>query len=148
MTTTIIQSIPFPHRLGIISLNEDKENWKHFKTVFENYEIASQLKKQPMEVRLATYLSCFSKEAYQIYDNIEYDDVDDKKDITQVILKLDAHFKGQVNETFERNVFFNRKQQEGESFDSFATALKELSNTCNFENQRDKLIRVMLCDKN
>ena len=40
--------------------------------------------------------------------------------------------KGIINETLERHKFFQRQQEEGESFDDFLTDIKLLGQNCNF----------------
>ena len=49
---------------------------------------------------------------------------------------------GELNETYERYVFNNRSQRDGESIESFATSLKSMARTCGFCNSlHDSLIR-------
>ena len=55
------------------------------------------------------------------------------------------------NITFDRYVFFSRKQKKGETVEKFYSILKELAENCDFENReevivRDIFIRNMLDD--
>ena len=56
----------------------------------------------------------------------------EKQDQAKIIAALKQHVEGLVNETVERRNFRRRTQQEGESFDDFLVALRELAKTCNF----------------
>ena len=45
------------------------------------------------------------------------------------------------NITFDRYVFFSRKQKKGESVEQFYSVLKELAENCDFENREEAIIR-------
>ena len=45
------------------------------------------------------------------------------------------------NITFDRFVFFSRKQKKGETVEQFYSILKELAENCDFENREDAIIR-------
>ena len=45
------------------------------------------------------------------------------------------------NITFDRYVFFSRKQKKGETVEQFYSILKELAENCDFENREDVIIR-------
>ena len=45
---------------------------------------------------------------------------------------MEEFAKGIINETLERHKFFQRQQEEGESFDDFLTDIKLLGQNCNF----------------
>ena len=65
----------------------------------------------------------------------------DKYDIDIVITKFKVYCIGQRNETFERYKFNMRVQQEGETVDTYVTALKTLAKTCNFGQLQDDLLK-------
>ena len=50
----------------------------------------------------------------------------------EIIGKFDAFAVGEVNETYERFIFNNRDQKEGETFESFHAAIRSLAKTCNY----------------
>ena len=54
-------NIPFPSKLDM--KGNVATNWKRFKRVWENYEIASGLKTKENEIRTATFLTCVGTEA-------------------------------------------------------------------------------------
>ena len=45
------------------------------------------------------------------------------------------------NITFDRYVFFSRKQRKGETEEQFYSILKELAENCDFENREEVIIR-------
>ena len=45
------------------------------------------------------------------------------------------------NITFDRYVFFSRKQKKGETVEQFYSILKELAENCDFENREEVIIR-------
>ena len=55
--------------------------------------------------------------------------------------KFDGHFVKRRNKIFERAKFNQRVQKGGESVDSFIIALYTLSEHCEYDNLREKMIR-------
>lgn len=62
-------NIPFPAKLDI--RGNLATNWRHFKQVWENYEIATGLKDKNNELRVATLLTCLGAEALSVYDGLK-----------------------------------------------------------------------------
>ena len=58
--------------------------------------------------------------------------------------ELENYFKPGKNEIYESFVFNSRKQQEGESIQHFVSALQQLSESFEFGDIRDRLIRDRL----
>ena len=73
-----------------------------------------------------------SKNTLDIGENDKYEDIK---------TKLEGFCAPKKNETYERFVFRNTKQEEGEQFDSFLTKLKLHSKSCNYGDLRDGMIR-------
>ena len=86
-------------------------------------------------------LSCIGSDVLDIFDGLSFDTEADRQDITKVLEKLEEYCIGETNETYERYVFNKRDQQQGESFDSYLTALRSLIKTCNFGTLQDNLLR-------
>ena len=60
------------------------------------------------------------------------DTAEDNADEYQKALRtIDAHFSAQLNEPYERHVFRNLKQEEGETVDQFITRLRRQAENCN-----------------
>ena len=63
-------------------------------------------------------------------------------DLKAIMKKFDDFSIGELNETYERYIFNNRSQRDGESIESFATSLRSLARTCGFcDCLHDSLIR-------
>ena len=77
---------------------------------------------------------------------------EEQKVYDTVKTKLEAHFVKKRNVIFERTKFNSRVQQQGESVDSFITALHCLVEHCQYGNLRNEMIRdrivVGLLDEN
>jgi len=57
---------------------------------------------------------------------------DQRAGVDTIIETIKCYVQGQINETVEHKNFHKHVQQEGESFNNFLVALRELSKTCNF----------------
>ena len=137
---TFLQSnIPVPGKLDL--RGNLAVNWKKFRRIWENYEIATHLNKQDSSLRVATLLSCIGSDVLDIFDGLSFDTEADRQDINKVLEKLEAYCIGETNETYERYVFNKRDQQQDESFDSYLSALRSLIKTCNFGTLQDDLLR-------
>ena len=66
---------------------------------------------------------------------------EDQKDYAKVLERFESHFVKKRNVMYERAKFNQRRQQEGESVDSFITALYTLVEHCGFGELRDEIIR-------
>ena len=138
--TQFIQSnIPLPSKLEL--KGNLATNWKRFKRLWKNYEIASRLSSQSSELRTATLLTCIGPDVLDIYDGLPFTDEAEKTNVDKVIEPLEAYFIGETNEIYEAYLFNQRVQEVGESFDSFLTALRTLAKTCNFGSMQDRMIR-------
>ena len=115
--------------------------WKMFRYILENYEIMTHLNKQALSLRVATLFSCNGSDVLDIFDELSFDKEADQQDmhVNKVLEKLEAYCISDTNESYERYLFNKRDQQQGESFDSYLTALCSLIKTCNFENTARQL---------
>ena len=66
---------------------------------------------------------------------------EDKKKYDVVLTKFQGHFIKRRNVIYERMKFNQRIQQEGESVESFVTDLYALSETCNYGELTNEMIR-------
>ncbi|KAK7116842.1 hypothetical protein V1264_002453 [Littorina saxatilis] len=96
----------------------------------------------------ALLLHCGGSELQEIFETFEFagDDVTpDNCSYAQALEALNKHFGAQRNDTFERNVFRQMAQKEGEATAQFITRLRQQAKHCNFgptlgENIRDQVI--------
>ena len=93
-------NIPFPAKQDI--RGNLATNWRHFKRVWENYEIATGLKDKDDELRVATVLTCIGRDALSVYDSLKFQNDEDRKNIIKVLQVLEDFCIGL------RTVFFFR----------------------------------------
>ena len=137
-------NIPLPSKLELTG--NLATNWKKFHRDWNNYEIAARLKdpEHPAvnkSLRTATLLTCIGSDALDVYEGLEFETEDDKKDIDIVLQKLQRYCIGETNEIYERYRFNKRDQEPNESLDAYVTALRTLAKTCNFGVLENSLIR-------
>lgn len=118
-------TIPLPSKLDF--KGDLAVNWKNFKRLWTNYEVASRLNTQSGDLRTATLLTCIGPDVLEIYDGLPFANTEQKTQIDKVIELLDAYFIGETNEIYKAYLFNQRVQEIGESFDSFLTALHLLA---------------------
>jgi hypothetical protein len=115
-------------------------DWKRFKGQWENYEVATDLADKTMKKRAAVFLACIGTEAYELYQTMEFDD-DDELDLKKIMDAFEKHYIGDVNITYERYNFNQRKQEIGESFDVFVVDLRRLARSCDYGVVEESMIR-------
>lgn len=115
------------------------ENFKRFKQHWEIYLVASGKDDKEDKVKIATLLNLIGEEGIEIYNTLKLTD-EQKKVYKTVIEELETYFTPKKNVVYERFVFYNRKQEEGETFDHFATDLKKLVKSCEF-HETDSMVR-------
>ena len=119
---------PLPERLD---LSVDRgDAFKLWKVRWEDYVMLSNLHLAEPAIAMAKLRSCLSDDTLRVVRN--FDIAEGDSNVTTVLRRLELYAKGQVNEVLERRNFNMRGQQEGECFDDFLIALRELSSTCNF----------------
>ena len=116
-------------------------NWKTFKAMWNNYEIAANLNDKSTEVRTATFLTSIGMDGFQLYESLDFAEEGDRNKIDKVLERLDRHFVGEVNETFERFKFNQRNQEMNESIDAYVSALRSIVKSCNFAALEESLLR-------
>ena len=125
-TTVAVNGIRPPAALNVT--DSPVENWKLWRQEWSNYSIIMELDNKPEPYKKAMFLHCIGSDALKIHNTFNFSNDALLKDILD---KLETFFIGEVNETYERYLFNQRNQQEGETVDTYITALKTLSRTCN-----------------
>ncbi|XP_061715760.1 uncharacterized protein LOC133524009 [Cydia pomonella] len=102
------------------------------------FEASGAAEKLTEKQQSALLLHSIGDEGLVVYNTLE-----NKEKLTyqEILKKLEEHCSPPSNETYNRHIFFNRKQKAGENIEDFVTALKKLSLDCNFEKLKDGLIR-------
>lgn len=132
-------NIPLPAKLDI--KGNLASNWKRFRRMWNNYEIASRLRHELKELRTATLLTCIGTEALETYEGLEWANEAEKTDVDVVLEKLEAFYVGATNVIYERYNFNRRIQESAESFEAYVVALRALAKSCDYGQLSDDFIR-------
>ncbi|UYV77008.1 hypothetical protein LAZ67_14002803 [Cordylochernes scorpioides] len=116
------------------------ENWRRFKQRLMLYLEAIEKATKPDKLKVAILLNFIGEEALEVFNTFHLKE-DEAENFDFVINKFDDFCEPKKNVIFERFKFFSATQKDGESIDSFITELKGLSTSCEFESQKDSLIR-------
>ncbi|UYV62790.1 K02A2.6-like, partial [Cordylochernes scorpioides] len=116
------------------------ENWRRFKQRLMLYLEATEKATKPDKLKVAILLNFIGEEALEVFNTFHLKE-DEAENFDLVINKFDDFCEPKKNVIFERFKFFSATQKDGESIDSFITELKGLSTSCEYESQKDSLIR-------
>ena len=120
------------------------DSWNKFKKSFNIYANAIDLfntTKNTDAVRIGVLLHCMGEQGHLIFENIAWDNDGDDKKYEEVVKKFDAEFNPVKSITYERFKFNSCMQTLGQTFEDYITELKKLSNSCEFGELRDSLLR-------
>ncbi|UYV84941.1 hypothetical protein LAZ67_X004064, partial [Cordylochernes scorpioides] len=104
------------------------------------YLEATEKASKPDKLKVAILLNFIGEEALKVFNTFHLKE-DEGENFDLVINKFDNFCEPKKNVIFERFKFFSATQKDGESIDSFITELKGLSTSCEFESQKESLIR-------
>ncbi|XP_061167955.1 uncharacterized protein K02A2.6-like [Saccostrea echinata] len=116
------------------------EEWPKWIKWFERFRLVSGLSRKDETIQVNTLIYAMGNEAEDIFHSFGLGEEDAKKYDT-VSNKFQTHFVSRRNVIFERAKFNQRKQKEGESADSFITALYTLVEHCEYGALKDEMIR-------
>ena len=117
------------------------DNWRKFFMQFEIYLVAKGKDEKPDKLKVNMLLNCAGPEAIEEYSHFVYNVGEEKENYADVCKKFKELCEGARNVIYERLVFNQRNQKEGERIDNYVSELKRLSLTCDFGDLRDSLIR-------
>lgn len=119
------------------------QNFKDFVRDVKIYFTATETDKKSKAVqvaRLKNLMGCDALSQYEARSTLKEED----ETVEEVIKLLTEIFVPKKNEIWEVYQFFDRKQQTGETFNSFYSDLRKLVRSCKFEAQEDKLMKVQI----
>lgn len=119
------------------------EEWPKWIRRFERFRIASSLELQPEENQVNTLIYTMGDEAEDIVTSLRMTE-EEASAYNTVKEKLERHFVVRRNIIFERAKFNQRQQEQGETVDSFITALHCLSEHCGYGQLHDEMVRDRL----
>lgn len=116
------------------------ERWERWFQRFERFRLASGLCEADEDVQVSKLIYSMGPEADDILSSLKISsgDINQWQPVKEALSK---YFIPKRNVIFERAKFNQRKQEEGETADSFITALHVLTEYCDYGALHDDLIR-------
>jgi len=108
--------------------------WKKWKKSFELYTVAGGI--NDTDQQRALMLHCAGEGVQEIVDTFT-DPVDT---YARLKVALDEYFLPKQNKRYERHVFRQCVQKEGETVAQYATRLSTLAKSCEFADARDEIV--------
>ena len=99
---------------------------------------------KPPEAHVATLLHVLGKECVEVYSHFVWDDAGDRHKIAKVEEKFKAYCEPLTSKNFNRHLFIERKQKEGETADEYCSALKTLAKNCDLGDKEESWVTPML----
>ena len=119
--------VPLPEKL---SLGDDPVGqWNYFKERLDDYMLLTEANQARESQKLALVRSLLDKSVLDIVSTFKEEE---KKNVAQLLKRLDEHIIGCTNITHERFVFNSTNQQSGQLFSDFLISLKRLIKKCQF----------------
>jgi hypothetical protein len=98
-----------------LSLKENKtESFRLFKKRWNNYMLLSNLTFQDRAFQVAQLENCLDDDALKTLEGQQFATAVENRTVPEIIEALDRYAIGEVHETYERFVFGQRNQEEGE----------------------------------
>lgn len=116
------------------------ENWRCFKRDFNIFLVAAELTRKTDLVKINLFLNAAGPEAVEVYESLNLSD-GQRENFDEIIRAFEAFCNQRKNTVYERFLFYQRKQREGESFDSFLTDIMKLGKNCEFGAVSDEMLR-------
>ena len=128
------------------------ENWKTFKARWDNYVLLSDLSVINRKLQVAQLENCLGDDALKAMSSFKFETPEGERIVKEILKAFEEYIVGELNETLERYKFAKRKQQEGEPYNSFLCALRQLLKNCKYCDRivvgiRDSSIREELLKK-
>lgn len=114
------------------------ENWRRFKRYFNIYMSAGELNTKSDETKINLLLNAVGEEAVEVFDTLALT-AEQNRDYNAVLQAFETFCIGKKNIVYERFMFYQRKQKDGEPFDSFLVDIKKLARTCEFADDKEML---------
>ena len=133
-----------PEALILSTATNKAEAWRRWKMSWDLYKVSSGLDQKDEKIQVATLLHVIGKECVEIFSNFVWDSEDDRDKIEAVEAKFKAHCAPLTSRHFNRYLFIERKQQDGETVDEFCSALKTLAKNSDLGDKEESWITSML----
>ena len=117
-----------------------QEEWPKWSRRFERFRQASGLSKEEEESQINTLIYAMGDQADDILHSFNLTTTQLNQYHT-VKTRFDEHFVVRRNTIFERARFNRCRQEDGETVDTFITALHAMAEHCDYGTLRDEMIR-------
>ena len=122
--------------------------WQRFKTEFECYLIINELEEKSNSIKLAYLRLLIGSEAADLIQALGLS-TEDQKNFTKVIDGYEKYFSPNIHFFIKRMKFYQRSQEESESFDQFVAEVRKLAYGCEFKDQDEQIRdRIVIGMKN
>ncbi|VDP90270.1 unnamed protein product [Echinostoma caproni] len=108
------------------------DNWKLWRIQYEDFRTLTAMDRESSPVQLALFRHMIGPPALRVKNGFTYSPDEYRGDWQVVMAKMEWYYLGESNETYERYIFNQRRQQHSESLDAFVLSLKSLTRSCNF----------------
>lgn len=124
-----------------LSSGNVSQNWKRFKQKGSNYELAVGTARKEDSIRVAAFLTVIGDQALEVYNAFTWYSDEDKVKMDKVMERFEQYCEPHKNTIYERYLLFSRGQESGEPIDKYATVLRNMADSCEFQDLKDSLIR-------
>ncbi|KAF6215542.1 hypothetical protein GE061_010298 [Apolygus lucorum] len=116
--------------------------WKQWLKRFEWFAEATNLYKKSSKKQIATFMATIGEDALTIYDSFGIDN--DDVGLIEIKEHFTNYFVKKLNIIYERFLFNNISQADGETFNDFLTNVQNQANKCDYGSIKDNLVRDRL----
>lgn len=116
------------------------ENWRRFKRNFDIFMRAGELNEKTDAIKINTLLNAIGEEAVEVFDSFNLTEKQ-QTSYTEVVKSFADFCAPKKNPAYERYMFNQRSQKEGEPFDNFLIDIKRLVRTCEYADKESEMLR-------
>ena len=109
---------------------EEFENWRYLWDMFVG---VNELKKIPVETQVQHLCLSFTSDMLEVLRNKLKIPSDTDMSVDEILVEVRKHFRKKRNIILDKVDFMNRRQEEGESFDSYYNALQRIGRHAEIE---------------
>ena len=122
--------------------DQDKEEWSQYVERLDQYFLANDI--QDAAKKRAILLTVMGPIQFKLLKNIIAPAKPEEKTYKEIVDELKDHHNPQPSEIVQRFKFNTRVRQPGESVATFVSELRAISETCNFGNTLEVMLRDRL----
>lgn len=116
----------------LLPANPKESDFTYFLRQFDNYLTIVEAKEKQ---KLPLLLNAIGRDGLNIYDGLK----EPKQSYTDAVTRLKEYYVGSSNILIKRKLFFNARQNTGESCEAFACRLRKLASECSFTDSSELL---------